>query len=586
MSRAVLVQRRRRAIGALVLTVFLVFGGRLVWVQAVEGDELAEEARNSRLRTSPIDAPRGDILDADGELLATSVERYNVGVNQRLVASFEQKDDDGEVVGTGAVAAAKLLAPLLGVDAAELGAQLVGDSTFVYLAKGLTPEQWHEIDALGIPGIEPERVTERVYPNGTTAGNVLGYVGREGSGLAGLELVYDDELTGTPGRILREIGNNGQVIPTGTREETPAEPGHTLNTSIDRDLQYHAQDVLDQQVDRFGAAWGAAVVMEVETGRVLALVDSDAVDPNNYQDWPEEARGSRAVTSPFEPGSTGKVYTFAAALDQGVITPESVFTVPSTIVTPNGQRISDTYDNATEQRTATGILTNSSNTGTVQIGDLMTDDLRYDYMRRFGLGAPTGIELPGESSGVLREPDQWDGRTRYTTMFGQGYSLTLLQNTAAMATIGNGGEKVTPRLVDGLTDAGGRFHEAAEPETERVVSEDAADDLIAMMESVMHEGTGKLAQVDGYRVAGKTGTAEIVDGSGGLGARAATFVGLAPAEDPEIAIGVVVYKPAGDGYGSVVAGPVFGDVMRFALHQRGIAPSTTPTPALPLTPQG
>lgn len=588
MSRATVVQRRRRIVLAFVLTVFLVFGGRLVWVQAVEGDQLAEEARNSRLRSGTIDAPRGDILDADGEVLATSVERYNVGVNQRLIATFEQTDEDGEVVGTGAAAAAKLLAPVLGQDPAELGARLVGDSTFVYIAKGLTPAQWREIEALGIPGVEPERVSERVYPNGTTAGNVIGYVGRDGDGLAGLELVFDDELTGTPGEILREIGNNGQVIPTGTREETPAEPGHTLNTTIDRDLQYHAQDVLDQQVDRYGAAWGAVVVMEVETGRVLALADSDAVDPNSYQDWEAEDRGSRAVSSPFEPGSTGKLPTFAAALDQGVITPTSAFTVPSTITMPNGQTFRDSYERPTAQRTATGILTNSSNTGTVQIGDLLPDELRYDYMRSFGLGERTGIELPGESGGVLRDPAQWDGRTRYTTMFGQGVSVTLLQNTAVVATIGNDGQRVPPRIVDGLTDAGGRFHEAEEPEPVQVISPEASRDLISMMESVMNdeEGTGQLAAVEGYRVAGKTGTAEIVDGSGGLGARAASFVGLAPAEDPELAIGVVVYKPNGDGFGSVVAGPVFGDIMEFALHQRGIAPSTTEAPDLPLTPQG
>lgn len=581
------VQRRRRVVLASVLTVFLVFGGRLVWVQAVEGDRLAEEARNSRLRSGTIDAPRGDILDADGEVLATSVERYNVGVNQQVVATFAQTNENGEVVGTGAAAAAKLLAPLLGADPAELGARLVGESTFVYIATGLTPEQWREVDALGIPGVEPERVSERVYPNGTTAGNVIGYVGRDGDGLAGLELVFDDELTGTPGEILREIGNNGQVIPTGTREETPAQAGHTLSTTIDRDLQFYAQDVLDQQVDRYGADWGAAVVMEVETGRVLALADSDAVDPNNYQDWQPEDRGSRAVSSPVEPGSTGKLSTFAAALDQGVITPTSTFTVPSTITMPNGQTFRDSYDRPTARRTATGILTNSSNTGTVQIGALLPDRVRYDYMRSLGLGEPTGIELPGESGGVLRDPAQWDGRTRYTTMFGQGLSVTLLQNTSVVATIGNDGRRVAPRLVDGLTDANGRFREAEEPEPVQVIGPEASRDLMSMMESVMtdEEGTGQLAAVEGYRVAGKTGTAEIVDGSGGLGARAASFVGLAPAEDPELALGVIVYKPDGDGYGSVVAGPVFGDIMTFALHQRGIAPSTTAAPDLPLTPQ-
>ncbi|MPV37084.1 peptidoglycan D,D-transpeptidase FtsI family protein [Georgenia subflava] len=581
---------RRQSVLVFVLTVLLVFGGRLVYVQAVQGPELAEQARDDRTRTSLIRAPRGDIVDSDGEVLATSVERYNVGVNQLLVRNYQLKDDEtGEVLSSGAAAAAEVLAPLLGRDKAELGAQLVGESTFVYIAKGLTPEQWREIDALRIPGIEPEETTERIYPNGTTAGNVIGYVGADqdgdgdADGMAGLEYSMEDELTGTDGSLTVEIGGTGQVIPTGLREEVPAVPGQTVHTTIDRDLQFYAQQELDAEVAKWGAQWGAVVVEEIGTGRILAMADSNTVDPGSYQDWEQADRGSRAVSAPYEPGSTGKLPTFAAALEEGLVEIDTEFTVPDRITMPNGQSFRDNSDHETFHLTTAGVLAMSSNTGTVQIGDLMDDRTRYDYMRGLGFGERTGIELPGETPGVLRDPDTWDSRTRYTTMFGQGMSVSLLQNTSMVATLGNGGVRMDPHVVDGLTDGDGDFTPTEVEPGEQVFSEETSAEMIAMMESVMaDEGTGIVGRVDGYRVAAKTGTAQIVDGAGGLSSRLGSFVGLVPAENPRIAVGVVMYKPAGMSYGGVIAAPVFRDVAGFALHQLGVPPSTEPAPDLRL----
>ena len=580
---------RRQAALVIVLTLLLVFGGRLVYVQAVQGPMLAEQAREDRTRTSHIRAPRGDILDADGEVLASTVERYNVGVNQTLVRNYERRDPETrEVVGTGAAAAAEVLAPLLGRDKAELGAELVGGSTFVYLAKGLTPEQWRQIDDLGIPGIEPEETTERIYPNGTTAGNVIGFVGgdQDGDGqpdaLAGLELTLDEVLTGTDGSLTVEIGGTGQVIPTGTREEVAAVPGQTVHTTIDRDLQYFAQQTIDEKVAATGSEWGAVVVEEIGTGRVLTIADSSTVDPANYQDSEPADLGSRAVQSPYEPGSTGKLPTFAAALEEGKIDTDTAFTVPDRLTMPNGQTFSDNDPHETRHLTTTGVLSTSSNTGTVQIGDLVDDTVRYGYLKKFGFGTPTGIELPGESGGTLREPGSWDSRTRYTTMFGQGMSVTLLQNTSMVATLGNKGVRVAPRVVDGLTDGDGTHTPTLPADGEEVVSEETAAKMIAMMESVTaDDGTGILGRVDGYRVGAKTGTAQIVDGSGGLNSRLGSYVGLVPAENPRIAVGVVLYKPVGMSYGGVIAAPVFRDVAKFALHQLGVPPSTTPAPDLP-----
>jgi cell division protein FtsI (penicillin-binding protein 3) len=577
---------RRQAALVAVLTVLLVFSGRLVYVQAFQGPELAEQAKDDRTRTSAIRAPRGDILDADGEVLATSVERFNIGVNQRLVKNYVVTNEEKEVVGRGAAAAAEALAPLLGRDKAELGAQLVGDSTFVYLAKGLTPEQWREIDALRIPGIEPEETTERIYPNGTTAGNVLGFVGADGQGLAGLELTYDDALTGTDGSLTVEIGGTGQVIPTGHREEVPAAPGRTVHTTIDRDLQYFAQRSIDEAVATHGGAWGAVVVEEIGTGRILALADSGTVDPNDFQSWDAQDRGSRAVQSPYEPGSTGKLPTFAIALEQGLVTPDTVFTVPDTLTMPNGQTFRDNSPHATETLTTTGVLQMSSNTGTVQIGDLVDDRARFELLRAFGFGERTGIELPGESAGVVRDPDTWDRRTRYTTMFGQGMSVTLLQNTSMVATLGNDGVRMDPHVVDGTTDGDGVFAPTEVADGEEVVSPATAETMLAMMETVVADGgTGPQGAVPGYRVAAKTGTAEILDAAGGLSNRLGSFVGVAPAEDPRVAVGVVVYRGAGTSYGGTVAAPTFREVTAFALREMGVAPSTEPPPTLALTPE-
>lgn len=578
--------RRRNVIAALFLSVFLVFSGRLVYVQAVEGPRLADEALQGRLRSYTIPSPRGEIVDTDGEILATSAQRYNIGVNQVKVATFvhevakDGKDgkEDKEVVGTGAEEAADLLAPLLGRDPAELGGQMVGSSTFVYLAKGLTPTQWREIRDLDIPGIEPEPVTERIYPNGSTAGNILGFVGRDGGGLAGLELAYNDDLVGADGSETVEIGAGGQVIPTGTYRVTEPEPGDTLHLTIDRDVQFVAQEALDATVAKYGAQWAGIAVMEIGTGRLLVLADSGAVDPGNVQATPERERGARTVSAPYEPGSTGKLLTLSAAVDQGLVDASTVFTVPERI-TIDGQTFKDAEPHPTYQMTVAGILAMSSNVGTVQVGNLMSDDARYQYMLNYGFGAKTGIELPGESAGILYEPGDWDGRTRMTTMFGQGYAVTLVQNVAVAATLGNGGTWVAPYLVDSVEHGDGSVtvHEPAE--TRDVVSPATADLMVAMMEGVVQEGgTAPRAAIDGYRVAGKTGTAQTADANGQLTSVVANFVGIVPADNPRFAVAVAVYRPTSGFYGGTIAAPIFKEVAEFALHNAGVEPSSG-TPA-------
>jgi cell division protein FtsI (penicillin-binding protein 3) len=575
-------ERRHSISLVLVLAVLSVFGVRLAYVQAVAGPELAEAALEVRLRTAVIDAPRGEILDSEGVVLATSVLSVDVVIDQRQIPYFTYAPDGAEPR-HGAAAAAALLAPLLGRDARELGAELVGTRGYYVLAKGVSPEVWQQIKALGIPGLTAEHRNERAYPAGNTAGNIIGFVGRDGYGLAGLELTMNDLLTGTDGERTVEIGGAGQVIPTGEQSRREPVPGVSVHLTIERDLQWTAQQAVDSTVARYGAQWAAVVVEEVGTGRILALADSGAVDPNDPAATPEGGRGSRAVQNVYEPGSTGKVATLASALEEGVITPTTEFTVPYRYTTENGQVITDHTEHPTQRLTATGILADSSNTGTVQIGQLMSDQTRYDYLRRFGLGQQTSLGLPGESRGILHPPQAWDGRMRYTVMFGQGVAVNLVQNTGVLATLANGGVHVVPRLVDGYTEPDGTYRASETGAQTQVVSEETAGQMIRMMESVVEEGTGKRAAINGYRVAGKTGTAQVADGGGGISATVASFVGVTPAEAPRIAVGVVVYKPTSGFFGGTIAAPIFHDVASAALRTLGVAPSTTEPEPYPLS---
>lgn len=583
-ARAARPERRYSVVLVLVLAVLSVYVVRLAYVQGIQGPALAREALAQRLHSTEIDATRGEIVDSSGVVLATSAVSFDIIMDQRQIPDYVDAPEEGEP-SFGAVAAARRLAPILGEDVNELGARLVGDNGYVRLARGVSPEIWQQVRELRINGVTAERKSQRIYPNGNTAGNVLGFVNTDGVGIAGLELTLESHLQGEPGEQTVEIGNgSGQVIPTGEQFTRDAVPGQTVHLTINRDLQWTAQKVIDDAVDRYGAAWGAVMVEEVGTGRILALADSDAVDPNDPTASPDDARGSRAVQNVYEPGSTGKVATIASAIEEGLVTPTTAFEVPYTYTTENGQVFRDHTPHETEILTTTGILADSSNTGTIKIGQLLADQTRYEYLRRFGWGAQTNLGLPGETAGIVHPPEAWDGRMRYTTMFGQGLAVNLVQNTGVLATLGNAGVHVTPRLVDGFSDADGTFHAVAAPELTQVVSAETSAEMIRMMESVVDDGTGMRAAINGYRVAGKTGTAQTADGGGGISATTASFVGVVPAEAPRIAVGVVIYKPTSGFFGGTIAAPVFHDVASFALETLGVAPSTVPAEPYPLTP--
>ncbi|MDO4899593.1 penicillin-binding protein 2 [Actinomyces sp.] len=554
---------------------------KTAWLQVVNGPSLAAVAQAERTVTWVNRAPRGDILGRDGTVLASSAVSYDIGVNQVKVAQYERtemQNDPGTgqarsvVIGHGAAAAAEQMAEILGMDAQELGAKMVGESTYVVIAEAVAPDTWRRINALAIPGVEPDQRTRRIYPAGSVAGNVLGYTyegdGRALIGSAGLELTQNDALTGVDGRGSVEVGKSGAIIPTGEQEEVASTPGVGVRTTINPDLQAVAQEAIDEVVDAQGADWGCVVVMEPATGKLLVLADSDAVNPASPADTPEASRNARSVQSIFEPGSVGKVVTFAAALEEGVMDPEDTWTVPYSWTAANGQSFHDSHYHETQTLTSAGVLAESSNVGTVQIGERLDDAVRYDYLKRFGFGEVTGIEMPAESAGMVTAAADWDDRTRYTTMFGQGIAGTALQAAQVLATVANRGVRVAPRVVDAWIDGEGKATEQEAPAGVRVISEATAQTLTQMLIGVTQEGgTAESASIDGYLVAGKTGTTEILTEDGTV----ASFVGFTPAHDPAIAVAVFVYRPR-DTYGGTVSAPVFRKVALAAMHSLGIAP--------------
>lgn len=561
-------QRWLVGIGALVVLIFLV---RLVHVQLIEGPSLAEEAQAARTATAVTPAHRGDITFTDGKLLATSVDRYKVIGDPVAIKDFRGA---ARGVEDGALGIAHLLSPILDVPKNELAAQLVGKSRYEVLAKNVVPEVQRAIAALEIRAyVRTDLTSRRIYPSGEVAGSLVGFVNDEQTGQLGIEMAYDDILAGTAGSDTYERSLDGLRIPAAGQESVPAVPGSDVRLTLVQDIQWKAQDALDEAKRKTGAAYGMAIVQDVRTGEILALADSGSVDPND-RSTDAVAHGSRVVKDVFDPGSTGKVITTAAALEGGHWTPESRFSVPDTYTAPNGQTFHDSHDHPVQRLTLTGILAQSSNTGTVQAGEKIPLQERQEYLEKFGFGQPTGLNLPGESVGFMPpdDVDDWDGRTQYTVLFGQGLSVNAMQATSVFSTVANGGVRMTPTLFEGSTSPDGTVTPADREPGKRVISEETADTVVEMMETVTADGgTGTNADVPGYRIAGKTGTAQMPAGNGWT--IMASFIGVAPADDPRYTVSVFLKSPKSSIFGGDVAAPVFSDIMGFTLQKMDVPPS-------------
>jgi len=560
------------ALFALMTFAFGAISVRLAVLQVSQAQELQDRAFDQRVRTIDLPAQRGQILDRNGARLALSTPADDVYADPQLV------DDPW---GT-----ATRLSPLLEVGVPDLVHAMTSDGTFVYLARQLGRDASDRIQRLGLPGIGLLPTSRRSYPAGPLASQVLGFVGTDGVGLTGLELGYQDVLAGTPGEQTHELGLSGQAIVGGVDEELAPIAGASVVTTIDRDLQFQAQAALEQAVREQGARGGTVIVMDPRSGEILAMVSYPWFDPNAFEDAPSATFRNRAVTDAYEPGSTNKIITAAAAIQERAIPLGTRLTVPWTM--PVGDYvIHDSDPHGAMQMTLGDIVAESSNIGAVMVANRLGAPALATYLARFGLGHATGVGFPGESNGIMLPLDQWNDTSLATMAYGQGIAATPLQMVSVYSTIANDGRWVQPTLVRGTVGPDGTLDEHALAPTRRVVSAETASMVTRMLAYAVEDGTGTNAQILGYQVAGKTGTARIPtgDGSGYLeGQYIASFIGYLPAGDPKVVVAAILDRPAAV-YGGLAAAPLFKRVALAAIARLGIAPADRvplPPHALPV----
>lgn len=576
-------KRLRLGLGVM-LTLLLVVGGKLFLVQGLDVGGMAEAALNSRMTSAILPAERGSILDSRGTVLANSVIRYNIVVDQRVNTKTEsykrldQADGHEKLVDVSRDQAISELAAALGMDTNAVRDAVTGQQPYHIVAKDVKPDVEDRISKLQVPGIVAEGVSKRVYPNGAVAGGVVGFLQDGTTGLAGIEQTQDDQLKGKDGKRLFEIGADGLRIPVGLDELTPPQNGKDVKLTLNSDLQYFAQQAIQSQADKLSAEWGVIIVMDAKTGNLLALADTNSPDPNNPGLVAAKDRGVRSVTAAYEPGSVEKMMTAAAVIDEGLAKPLDTFTIPPTY-TVDGQTFSDAFTHGTEERTLAGIIGYSMNTGTVMAGQRLSKEQRYDWLKKFGIGEAPDIGLPATAPGILTPPDQWDGRQQYTVLFGQGVSQSTLQTVRAYQSIANNGVMLQPRLIDSYISPDGTEEKVPAQPSRQVVSDSTAQQVQDILESAVTEGEIKDAGIDGYRVGAKTGTSESPcdDGKPGYCGYTASIVGMAPMDDPRFIVEVVLQRPKGSIYG-ITNGPVFRSVMSQALRTYNVQPSTG-TPA-------
>lgn len=538
-------------------------GGRLLQLQGLDRTAYAASAQVQQLQTVVLPASRGTITDRHGNALAMSVDARNV------VADPEQIADPAS--------AAAQLAPLLGMNAADLLNRLEVRTQYALLTPTpVSPEVGDAILALSLPGVTTPDTSKRIYPDGTLAANVVGFVAANGQGGGGLEYSFQSTLAGHTGSNSFQVGANGDPIPDGRTSLKPAVPGAGLRLTLQRDIQYEAQQQITKQVKATRSLSGTVILMNPKNGQILALASAPTFDPNDLSKANKNDLGDPAVSVPFEPGSVNKVITMSAALEDRLVTPNSHFVIPNGLMI-DGAQFHDAESHATEHLTLTGILAESSNIGAIKVAERLGPQ-RFDYyLHAYGFGKSTDVGLPAESTGILPPLSAWSGTSLATLSYGQGIDATAMQVASVYSTIANNGIRVNPNIVEGTVD-GKQFDAAPAPTRHRVISVKVATELRNMLEAVTTtEGTAPAARIAGYRVAGKTGTANRYNGHGGYSGAGytATFVGMVPADNPKLVCEVVLDRPLRNHYGGAVAAPIFHDVMSFALRTLKIAPTFT-----------
>jgi cell division protein FtsI (penicillin-binding protein 3) len=577
MNQQQLVQDRIRKVVAILIVIFLLFGLRLVDIQAIRAKGFVDRANNELSKSATLLAPRGTIYDINGVELARSISAINIAVDQTVV--------------NDPITAAKILAPILGMTAGQLLPDLTGERRYVLIAKDITPGKWREVNSAiesynaqvlkskdgiskRIGGFVPERSYIRDYPSGAITSSLIGIINDQGTGAAGIESSLNGLLSGVNGKYIYANGR-GNIIPGSEQVSIEAKSGTSIRLTIDRDVQWVAQNAISQAVASSRAKSGTVIVMDPKTGAILAQASAPTFDPSSNSITQEKLKNP-AVQEVYEPGSTGKVITVAAAMQEGLVSPDTVFTIPYSMKVSDSV-FSDHEKHPTQRLTTTGLLAVSSNTGSIQIGQKLGKDNLYNYLRKFGIGESTNSKLPGESVGILHPVKDWSGTSLPTISFGQGYSLTSIQATSVFATIANDGVRVKPSILAGVVDESGKYTPAKPNESVKVLSPETAINLRAMMESVVSkDGTAPTAAIPGYRVAGKTGTAMRYNSACSCySGYTASFIGFAPADQPKYVVSVTIQDPKGMNWGGVLAGTVFKKVMSFVLQNERIKPTPT-----------
>ncbi len=556
-------------VGTIFGLLFLTVVGRAFYLQILQHENLVKKADKQHQHRVELTPARGSILDRNGTTLAESIHMDSCYAEPRRIK---------DVSGTAAV-----LAPILGVPKGELADRLSVNKSFIWIERWMAPEVAIRVKNMKLPGIGFAPESKRFYPNMEIAAHVVGFTGRDPNGLEGIELKYDSTILGNTGYMITERDALGRNIAVKNAVIKDSAPGKSVTLTLDKTIQFIAEKELAKAVQESNAKSGMALVMESDTGKVLAMANYPTFNPNSYSRYSLAQLRNHVVADSFEPGSTFKIFTIAAALDSGVIKPTDVYNCENGTYRIADRTIHD--DHPHSRLTVSEIIKYSSNIGSAKIGFKMGEEKLSSYLRNFGFGGRTGIDLPGESPGNLKR--HWYGIDLATISFGQGVSLSTVQLASALSAIANGGNLMRPYLVEQILDDNGAVVQKFEPQlVRRVVSPETAQKITKMMETVTSDGgTGTKAAIDGFRVAGKTGTAQKVDPvthAYSPSKRIGSFVGFVPADKPKLTIAVIIDEPQGVKYGGVVAAPAFRGIALNSLAYLKILPNVTTTAAKPV----
>ena len=540
----------------------LVVCARLIHLQFSQHETLADRARQQQQNSFETAPQRGELLDRQGRQLARSIQTVSLFL-----------DPDGLDAAT-LDRNAKQLAQSLGLKYAELAKEFreahARKKRFVWIARRLDADHANKIVAMNLPGIQPRLEPKRYYPNGPLASHILGYVGLDGIGLGGVEQFYNAKISGEPGKLFLEKDAKGKSYES---YEIASKPGQTVVLTIDQTIQYQAEQALLAAVHRSRAKSGTVIVLDPRSGEILALANAPTFDPNKVAETKAETRSNWALQNIYEPGSTFKIVAFSAALEKQLARVDDRIDCQMGAITVAGRVIHDHHPFGT--LTIKEALEKSSNVAAIKLGLRVGDPAMYDYMKRYGFGSRTGIELPGETAGLLRKVERWQASSIGSIAIGQEVGVTPVQMVAAFGALANDGVRIAPHLIREVRNAAGEVVYRAQPEQRRVVSAETAIAVRGMLEGVTLNGTAKQAQLDGYSAAGKTGTAQKIDPK--TRAYSATkfvgsFVGFAPVSNPQVVIIVVIDEPAGAYHGGDVAAPIFREVAEQVLPALGVMP--------------